>query len=164
MANTCGSKEAHHRCTKFYFTVDEGKGRLNPSRDKKLRQTPQKGGGGKSLLCGLPTVWPRLVRPHINRKVHYCSLTFTVNGMTTTNTKQTKYINYKLLLFLTFSVLVANPNSWFRVDTWKDSTCCYWYYLKYYRLCAGGLGVVNAIGTQLRDLMHSGLTRWRLAV
>ena len=30
--------------------------------------------------------------------------------------------------------------------------------------CAGGLSAVNAIGTQLCDLMYSGLTRWRLAV
>ena len=47
----------YHGYTRFDFTVDEGKGRLNPSRDKKLRQAPQKEGG------------PRLVRPHINRKV-----------------------------------------------------------------------------------------------
>ena len=38
--------------TKFDFTVDEGKGRLNPSRDKKVRQAPQKE-GGERLLCGL---------------------------------------------------------------------------------------------------------------
>ena len=31
-------------------------------------------------------------------------------------------------------------------------------------LCAGGLWAVNDIVTQLRDLMNSGLTRWRLAV
>ena len=30
--------------------------------------------------------------------------------------------------------------------------------------CASGLSVVNAIGTQLCDLINSGLTRWRLAV
>ena len=29
---------------------------------------------------------------------------------------------------------------------------------------AGGLSAVNAIGTQLRDPMNSGLTRWRMAV
>ena len=40
------------------------------------------------------------------------------------------------LLFLTFSVLVAKP---------KKKT-------------------VNAIGTQLRDLINSGLTRWRMEV
>ena len=33
--------------TKFDFTVDEGKGRPNPSRDKKSRQAPQKEGGEK---------------------------------------------------------------------------------------------------------------------
>ena len=37
-------------------------------------------------------------------------------------------------------------------------------YLEVYWSCAGGLSVVNAIGTQLRDPINSGLTRWRLAV
>ena len=37
------------RYTEFDFTVDGGKGRLNPSRDKKLRQAP--------LMKGAP-VWP----------------------------------------------------------------------------------------------------------
>ena len=37
--------------TKFDFTVDEGKERLNPSREKKLRQAPQKEGG--EILCGV---------------------------------------------------------------------------------------------------------------
>ena len=37
-------------------------------------------------------------------------------------------------------------------------------YLEVYWPCAGGLSAVNAIGTQLRDLMNSGLTRWRMAV
>ena len=37
-------------------------------------------------------------------------------------------------------------------------------YLKVYWPCAGGLSAVNAIGTQLRDPIKSGLTRWRLAV
>ena len=36
-------------------------------------------------------------------------------------------------------------------------------YLEVYWPCAGGLSVVNAIGTQLRDPINSGLTRWRLA-
>ena len=40
--------------TKFDFAVDEGKGRLNPSRDKKLRQAPQKEGG--EILFDLPPV------------------------------------------------------------------------------------------------------------
>ena len=30
--------------------------------------------------------------------------------------------------------------------------------------CAGGLAAVNAIVTQLRDLVNSGLARWRLTV
>ena len=39
----------------------------------------------------------------------------------------------------------------------------YWNYLEDYLvlLCAGGLSVVNAIGTQLRGPLNSGLTRWR---
>ena len=30
--------------------------------------------------------------------------------------------------------------------------------------CAGGVSAVNAIGTPLRDLIDSGLARWRLTV
>ena len=37
-------------------------------------------------------------------------------------------------------------------------------YLEVYWPCAGGLSAVSAIGTQLRDPINSGLTRWRLAV
>ena len=37
-------------------------------------------------------------------------------------------------------------------------------YLEVYWPCAGGLSAVNAIGTQLRDLINSRLTRWCLAV
>ena len=37
-------------------------------------------------------------------------------------------------------------------------------YLEVYWSCAGGLSAVNAIGTQLRDPINSGLTRWRMAV
>ena len=37
-------------------------------------------------------------------------------------------------------------------------------YLEDYWPCAGGLSAVNAIGTQLRDPINSGLTRWRMAV
>ena len=36
--------------------------------------------------------------------------------------------------------------------------------LEDYWPCAGGLSVVIAIGTKLRDLINSGLTRWRMAV
>ena len=39
-----------------------------------------------------------------------------------------------------------------------------WNYLEVYWPCAGGLSAVNAIGTQLRDPINSGLTRWRMAV
>ena len=46
-----------------------------------------------------------------------------------------------------------------------SSTRCYWNYLEdYLRPCTGGLSVVNAIGTHLRDRMKSGLIRWRMAV
>ena len=37
-------------------------------------------------------------------------------------------------------------------------------YLEIYWPCAGGPSAVNAIGTQLRDRINSGLTRWRMAV
>ena len=37
-------------------------------------------------------------------------------------------------------------------------------YLEGYWPCTGRLSAVNAIGTQLRDLINSGLTRWRLTV
>ena len=37
-------------------------------------------------------------------------------------------------------------------------------YLEVYWPCASGLSAVNAIGTQLRDPINSGLTRWRMAV
>ena len=39
-----------------------------------------------------------------------------------------------------------------------------WNYLEVYWPYAGGLLVVNAIGTQLREPINSGLTRWRMAV
>ena len=39
-----------------------------------------------------------------------------------------------------------------------------WDYFEVYWPCAGGFSAVNAIGTQLRDLISSGLTRWRTAV
>ena len=37
-------------------------------------------------------------------------------------------------------------------------------YLEVYWPCADGLSAGNAIGTQLRDQINSGLTRWRLAI
>ena len=40
---------------------------------------------------------------------------------------------------------------------------CGTYYLEVYWPCAGGLSAVNAIGTQMRDPINSGLTRWRMA-
>ena len=46
---------------------------------------------------------------------------------------------------------------------WSMVTCKgsthYWNYVEDYWPCAGGLSVVNAIGTQLRDPINSGLTR-----
>ena len=39
-----------------------------------------------------------------------------------------------------------------------------WNYLEFYWPCAGGLSIVNAIGTQLRDPINLGLTRWRMVV
>ena len=38
-----------------------------------------------------------------------------------------------------------------------------WQHVHYWH-CAGGLSAGNAIGTQLRDLINPGLTRWRLTV
>ena len=40
----------------------------------------------------------------------------------------------------------------------------YWNYLGDHKPCAGGLSVVNAIGTQVRDPINSRLTQWRMAV
>ena len=37
-------------------------------------------------------------------------------------------------------------------------------YLEVYWPCAGGLSAANAVGTQLRDPINSGLTRWPMAV
>ena len=37
-------------------------------------------------------------------------------------------------------------------------------YLEVHWPCTGGLSAVNAIGTQLRDPINAGLTRWRMAV
>ena len=37
-------------------------------------------------------------------------------------------------------------------------------YLEDYWPCVGGLSAANAICTQLRDPINSGLTRWRMAV
>ena len=39
-----------------------------------------------------------------------------------------------------------------------------WNSLEDYWSCAGGLSAVNVIGTQLRDPINTGLTRWRMAV
>ena len=51
---------------------------------------------------------------------------------------------------------------------WSMVTCQgstrYWNCLEVYWPCAGGLSAVNVIGTQLRDPINSGLTRWRMAV
>ena len=51
---------------------------------------------------------------------------------------------------------------------WSMVTCRgstrYWNDLEDYWPCAGGLSAGNAIGTQLRDPINSGLTRWRMAV
>ena len=47
--------------------------------------------------------------------------------------------------------------------TYKGSSRS-WNYLENYWPCAGELSAVNAIDTQLRDPMDSGLTRWYMAV
>ena len=47
---------------------------------------------------------------------------------------------------------------------WSMVTCQgsnrYWNHLP----CAGGLSAVNAIGTQMRDSINSGLTQWHMAI
>ena len=46
---------------------------------------------------------------------------------------------------------------------WCKGSSHYWNYLEDYWPCAGGLSpAVNAIGTQLRDPINSGLARWRI--
>ena len=58
--------------TRFDFTVDEEKGRWILLALKNKGQHPRRKVKNhlKKNLCGLPPVWPRLVRrPHINRKV-----------------------------------------------------------------------------------------------
>ena len=50
---------------------------------------------------------------------------------------------------------------------WSTVTCQaapVWNYLEIYWPGADGPSEVNAIGTQLRDPIKSGLTRWRMAV
>ena len=59
---------------KIDFTVDEGKGRLDPSRDKKLRQAPQKEG---FLLCD--SGWC------VHILTEMCSLTSRISWMATNN-------------------------------------------------------------------------------
>ena len=44
----------------------------------------------------------------------------------------------------------------------KAAPIRYWNYHDDYCPCVAGLLAVNAIGTQLRDPINSGLTRWRL--
>ena len=46
----------------------------------------------------------------------------------------------------------------------QNSSTHYRNYLEVYWPFAGGLLAVNAIGTQMRDPINSGLTRWRVAV
>ena len=48
-------------------------------------------------------------------------------------------------------------------ETCKGNTR-YWNYLEDCWPCAGGLSAVNAVGTQLRDPIRSGLTRWRMEI
>ena len=59
---------------KYDFTIDEGKGRVNPSRDQKLRRAPPEERWRKKQNKA-PVVWPSScvapaeVCPHINRKM-----------------------------------------------------------------------------------------------
>ena len=70
-----------HGYTKFDFTVDEGKERLNPSRDKKLRQASQKEGGEREKKKRSSSgVKPAGASAYYTER---CSLTSRINGMTT---------------------------------------------------------------------------------
>ena len=51
---------------------------------------------------------------------------------------------------------------WFVVAC-KSSTC-YWNYLENYWPFVGGLSALNAIDTQLHNLINAGPIRWRMAV
>ena len=65
--------------TKVDFKVDEAKERLNPSRDKILRQAPQKEGGEKKTA-----VRPSSCVTPANASTYFterCSLTSRINGM-----------------------------------------------------------------------------------
>ena len=42
----------------------------------------------------------------------------------------------------------------------QNGSTSYWNYLEDYWPCAGGFSTLNAIGTKVRDLINSGLTRW----
>ena len=46
----------------------------------------------------------------------------------------------------------------------RKGTTRYWNYLEDYWPYAGVLSTGNAIGTQLRDPIYSGVTLWRMAV
>ena len=101
--------------TKFDLTVDEGKGRLNLSRDRKLRHAPQKkkkkNSGVAFLLCD--PGWC------VHILTERCSLTSRINGMTTNKTK-TK----KLGLFFFYQVHVhftGNRRKW--AQSSAESTC-----------------------------------------
>ena len=63
---------------------------------------------------------------------------------------------YELLHCVSAHQLVAG-------DKYKDSTRD-WNYPEDYWPGAGGLSAMNAIGTQLRDPINSGLTRWAMAM
>ena len=140
---------------------------------EKLRHAPQKEGGW-GILCDLPPVWPRLVRP--------------TNLMSRMNRKKKNTHTHRI-----FKTAKHFGSEWC-TGTWYPAvlSTCYdhsipilgvgkerriligpWWPAKaaLVRNClevcwprAGGLSAVNAIGTQLRDPINSGLTRRRMAI
>ena len=74
-------------------------------------------------------------------------------------TIQSRYFQRALFILIKMCGKSEAHVNWSMV-TCKGSTRN-WNYLEDYWPCVGGLSAVNAIGTQLRDPINSGLTRWR---
>ena len=70
--------------------VDEGKGRLNPCRDSKLRQASQKEGGKKTEQTSCVTFLMCDPGFCVHILAERCSLTSIINGMPTNKQKYKK--------------------------------------------------------------------------
>ena len=120
----------------------QGKGMAESFSREKLRQAPQKEGGWK-ILCYLLPVWPRLVRPLKSRMNGKKTHTHTLHTISSGCGKERR--------------ILIGPR-------WLAKAALVRNYLEVYWPCAGGISPMNAIGTQLRDQINSGLTRCRMAV